>query len=45
MALLRQFSDEIARTINAVLPSIVEIQVWKSRSSLNPMRLFDGEEF
>lgn len=45
MSLLKQFSDEIARAVNLVLPSIVEIQAWGSRSSLNPMRFLDGDEF
>jgi S1-C subfamily serine protease len=45
MSLLKQLSDEIAEAVDSALPSIVEIQTWETRSSLNPLRFLDGDEF
>lgn len=45
MNILTQLSHEIEQIVQSVLPSIVEIRAWRTRSSLNPMRLFGGDEY
>lgn len=43
MGLLKQLSDEINQIIESVMPSIVEIQGYQKRASLNPMRILEGK--
>jgi S1-C subfamily serine protease len=43
--LLKQLSDGIAQAVESVLPSIVEIAGWKTRSPLNPLRFVDDDKF
>lgn len=45
MNILTQLSCDIQQIVRSVLPSIVEIQAWRARSSLNLRRLLDGDEY
>jgi S1-C subfamily serine protease len=45
MNLLTQLSDEIRNAVDHVLPTIVEIQAWRTRSTLSPMRLMGNDRY